>query len=103
MTAARRATRLRPYIPEHYSVAFEAVKCRPERLESPVSTLGRFLEVIGAHKRIASDLYREKRYSLRCHECDHVREISKQEFAGYLAGGWPKHCRVTMGLESEAR
>jgi hypothetical protein len=67
------------------------------------SALGGFLEVVGAHKRIASDLYKTKRYSLRCHECAHVREISKQEFAGYLAGGWPKHCGSTMELESEAR
>lgn len=67
------------------------------------SSLGGFLEVIGVHKRMASDLYRDKRYSVRCTKCDHVREISKQEFASYLAGGWPKHCGETMQLESESR
>lgn len=67
------------------------------------ATLGSFLEVIGAHERIASDLYQTNRYALRCRECGDVRDISKQEFASYLAGGWPKHCRATMALESEPR
>ena len=80
-------------------------KPRPEFQEESVSrtVLEGWLDGLRVQKDIASDLFRDKRYSLRCHECDHVREITKDEFAEYLATGWPKHCGRTMELESEPR
>lgn len=62
-----------------------------------------FLAFVGVQKRMAADLCRDKKHAVVCTVCPHTVPITKQEFAQYLAGGWPKHCGQTMQLLSEPR
>ena len=57
--------------------------------------------IFGIHKKIADDVCRDKVHALRCLKCDAYRLISAEEFADYLAHGWPKCCGLTMRLEKQ--
>lgn len=55
--------------------------------------------IFGIHQKIADDVCAGVQYSVKCLTCKTSREISSEEFAQYLAHGWPKCCGYTMRLE----
>jgi hypothetical protein len=57
--------------------------------------------IFGIHQKIADDLCRDEVHGLRCLACQSYRVISVEEFAEYLAHGWPKCCGSTMQLEKQ--
>lgn len=53
---------------------------------------------MGIHAKIAENVCRGEEYQIRCPKCGAGRYISQEEFAEFLAHGWPKHCEQTMSL-----
>lgn len=57
--------------------------------------------LFGIHQKIADDVCRDAVHSLRCLSCQSLYTISAQQYAEYLANGWPKCCGNTMQLEKQ--
>lgn len=53
------------------------------------------------HDKIATDVCKGVRHTLRCNRCLKTQNVDAEDFSRYLAHGWPKCCGNTMTLESE--
>lgn len=53
------------------------------------------------HDRVAADVCRGVRHTLRCNRCKATLDVQADQFSRYLAYGWPTCCGSMMTLESE--
>jgi hypothetical protein len=56
--------------------------------------------LLNLHANIAADLHAKgEHYKLRCLKCKSEQPCNVDQFAHYLAVGWPQCCERTMSLE----
>ena len=55
--------------------------------------------IAGISDKIANSAYKEGT-KVSCDTCKSQNPVSKEQFAQYLAKGWPKCCNKTMSLVS---
>jgi len=75
------------------------IKRDREKRREPIKLLADLPHI---HQRIAEDMTADQPFLLKCSTCKVWRGITTDEFAAYLAHGWPYCCGNTMQLEKAA-